>query len=71
MAHDPSVIRAGRYFYSFGTGDSANPAYLPIQRSTDLLHWESAGTVFTTPPDWVSQELGFTPRDLWAGRIKR
>lgn len=69
VSHDPSVIRAGRYFYSFGTGDSANPSYLPIQRSTDLLHWESAGTVFTTPPDWVSRELGFTPRDLWAPDI--
>jgi arabinan endo-1,5-alpha-L-arabinosidase len=69
VSHDPSVIRAGRYFYSFSTGDSNNPAYLPIQRSTDLLHWESAGTVFTSPPDWVSRELGFVPRDLWAPDI--
>lgn len=69
VSHDPTVIRQGRYFYSFSTGDSNNPAYLPVQRSADLLHWESAGTVFTAPPDWVSRELGFVPRDLWAPDI--
>jgi hypothetical protein len=69
VAHDPSVIRQGRYFYSFSTGDSSIAADLPIQRSTDLLHWEPVGSVFPTPPDWVSQELGFVPRDLWAPDI--
>jgi hypothetical protein len=64
VVHDPSVIAQGRYFYSFGTG-----TYLPVQRSTDLLHWEPAGTVFTTPPDWVSRELGSVPGNLWAPDI--
>jgi arabinan endo-1,5-alpha-L-arabinosidase len=69
VTHDPTIIQQGRYFYSFSTGDPRNPTYLPIQRSTDLLHWELVGTVFTTPPDWVSRELGFVPRDLWAPDI--
>jgi arabinan endo-1,5-alpha-L-arabinosidase len=68
VSHDPSVIRQGRYFYSVSTGDvnAPTPAYLPIQRSTDLLHWESVGTVFAAPPDWVGRELGFVPGALWA-----
>lgn len=64
VAHDPSVVAEGRYFYSFSTGD-----YLPVQRSTDLLRWESVGSVFAAPPEWVSRELGFVPRDLWAPDI--
>jgi beta-xylosidase len=30
------------------------------------VHWEFLGTVFTTPPAWVVQQLGVTPRDFWA-----
>lgn len=69
VSHDPSVIRQGRYFYSFSTGDVAHPSYLPVQRSTDLLHWTAVGTVFTAPPEWVTRELGFTPESLWAPDI--
>jgi hypothetical protein len=64
VAHDPSVIASGRYFYSFSTGVN-----LPVTRSTDLLHWESAGTVFTSQPDWIGRELGSVPHDLWAPDI--
>ncbi|MFL6118053.1 family 43 glycosylhydrolase [Actinophytocola sp.] len=64
VAHDPSVIARGRYFYSFSTGVG-----LPVTRSTDLLHWEPAGTVFASPPDWVGRELGAVPHDLWAPDI--
>ena len=35
LAHDPTIIKQGRYYYSIGTG-----SYLPASRSTDLLHWE-------------------------------
>src|SRR5262249_38274802 len=43
--------------------------YLPVNRSTDLVHWTSIGPVFTTVPAWVTQTLGFTPNDLWAPDI--
>lgn len=69
VAHDPTIIRQGRYFYSFSTGDRDAGTYLPIQRSADLLHWQPVGPVFTTLPDWVGRELGFVPRDLWAPDI--
>src|SRR5262245_37928707 len=39
IAHDPTVIKQGRYYYSIITGDIGTRTYLPIRRSTDLLNW--------------------------------
>jgi arabinan endo-1,5-alpha-L-arabinosidase len=64
IAHDPTIIKQGRYYYSFITG-----TYLPARRSTDLLHWTDLGSVFTTPPAWVTEQLGATPPNLWAPDI--
>jgi beta-xylosidase len=69
IAHDPTIIRQGRYYYSFITGDSATRTYLPMRRSTDLLHWSDLGPVFTTAPAWVPEQLGTTPPDFWAPDI--
>ncbi|HLL69731.1 MAG TPA: family 43 glycosylhydrolase [Micromonosporaceae bacterium] len=69
IAHDPTMIKEGRYYYTIITGDIGTRTYLPIRRSTDLVNWEFLGTVFTTPPAWVVQELGVTPGDFWAPDI--
>ncbi|MEV6850519.1 family 43 glycosylhydrolase [Actinoplanes sp. NPDC051411] len=69
IAHDPTVIRQGHYYYSFITGDSATRTYLPMRRSADLLHWSDLGPVFTTAPAWVTEQLGTTPPDFWAPDI--
>ncbi|HEX5202417.1 MAG TPA: family 43 glycosylhydrolase [Actinoplanes sp.] len=69
VAHDPTVIRQGRYYYSFITGDIGTRTYLPMRRSADLVHWEFLGPVFSTPPAWVAGELGTTPGDFWAPDI--
>jgi arabinan endo-1,5-alpha-L-arabinosidase len=69
IAHDPTVIRQGRYYYSFITGDAATRTYLPMRRSTDLLHWSDLGSVFATAPGWVTEQLGTTPPDFWAPDI--
>ena len=53
IAHDPTLIKQGAYYYDVITGDSATRTYLPLRRSRDLVHWEFLGTVFTTPPAWV------------------
>ncbi|MBE1488358.1 family 43 glycosylhydrolase [Plantactinospora soyae] len=66
IAHDPTIIKQGRYYYEIITGDIGTRTYLPIRRSTDLVHWTVLGTVFDTPPQWVVQELGITPGDFWA-----
>ncbi|MEV6346558.1 family 43 glycosylhydrolase [Actinoplanes sp. NPDC051851] len=69
VAHDPTLIKEGRYWYEIITGDSATVTYLPVRRSTDLVHWTFVGTVFDTAPAWVTAELGVTPRDFWAPDI--
>jgi arabinan endo-1,5-alpha-L-arabinosidase len=66
IAHDPTLLKQGRYYYEIITGDIGTRTYLPIRRSTDLVHWEFLGTVFATPPQWVVDELGITPGDFWA-----
>ncbi|HYN94082.1 MAG TPA: family 43 glycosylhydrolase, partial [Pilimelia sp.] len=69
IAHDPTMIKEGRYYYNIITGDIDTRTYLPIRRSTDLVNWTVLGTVFTTPPAWVVAELGVTPGDFWAPDI--
>ncbi|MET3425061.1 beta-xylosidase [Actinoplanes tereljensis] len=69
IAHDPTVIREGRYYYSFITGDAATRTYLPMRRSVDLVQWSDLGTVFATAPGWVTEQLGTTPPDFWAPDI--
>jgi arabinan endo-1,5-alpha-L-arabinosidase len=71
IAHDPTMAKEGDYYYVIITGDSATHTYLPIKRSKDLLHWEEVGTVFTTLPSWVIQQLGTTPADAWAPDLER
>jgi arabinan endo-1,5-alpha-L-arabinosidase len=69
IAHDPTVIKQGAYYYAVITGDIATRTYLPIKRSKDLVHWQELGTVFQTAPAWVTAELGVTPGDFWAPDI--
>ncbi|MEV0898425.1 family 43 glycosylhydrolase [Actinoplanes sp. NPDC049802] len=69
VAHDPSIIKQGRYYYEIITGDSGTRTYLPVRRSTDLINWTYVDTVFDTPPAWVVAELGVTPADFWAPDI--
>lgn len=45
--HDPALIKANGVFWLYSTGKG-----IPIRRSTDLIHWDTAGRVFATavPP---------------------
>ena len=70
IAHDPTLIKEGAYYYDVITGDSATRTYLPLRRSRDLVHWEFLGTVFATPPAWVVATLGTAPADFWAPDIR-
>lgn len=39
IAHDPTMVKEGRYYYVIITGDAGRPnTYLPIKRSRDLVH---------------------------------
>jgi beta-xylosidase len=46
---DPAVLRVGNEYYAYGTGDR-----FPVLRSSDLVHWSSAGTAMASRPAWSS-----------------
>jgi hypothetical protein len=72
IAHDPTMVKEGGYYYVIITGDAGRPnTYLPIKRSRDLVHWEELGPVFTSLPAWVTEQLGTTPADAWAPDLAR
>lgn len=51
--HDPSIIKAGPYYYVFCTGKG-----IPIRRSRDLKQWEVIGQVFKEGlPEWTKREI--------------
>lgn len=50
---DPSVIRKGNVYYATGTSSEWAPHFQLFQ-STDLLHWQLKGYVFSKTPAWAS-----------------
>ncbi|HEV7656621.1 MAG TPA: family 43 glycosylhydrolase [Mycobacteriales bacterium] len=71
---DPSVVRGDDgAWYAFATSDplrsgTGTPALIPTARSTDLVTWTSAGSVFSAAnrPAWATPTSG-----LWAPDIRR
>ena len=67
VVHDPTVLRDGRTYFAVSTGgDPAAHTYLPMLRSTDLVHWTPAGSVFAAAPGWIGAALGSVPDTFWA-----
>ena len=65
-AHDPAMIRQDDTFYVFCTGGSIRRGdFIPIKKSRDLIHWESAGSVFQELPAWCTKDIPGT-RGTWA-----
>lgn len=51
--HDPCIIKQGRDFYVFSTGNG-----IPIRRSRDLVHWEFIGQLFAeNVPAWAKEKI--------------
>ncbi|GAA4443361.1 family 43 glycosylhydrolase [Pontibacter saemangeumensis] len=50
---DPSLIRRGNIYYATGTSSEWAP-HFPLFRSTDLLHWQPIGYVFSQTPSWAA-----------------
>lgn len=65
--HDPSLIKQDATYYVFSTGDERyHNGMIQIRRSSDLATWELIGSVFDKAPDWIANELGSAPPNLWA-----
>ena len=69
--HDPAMIPQADTYYIFSTGDEhgLNQGNIQIRKSNDRVRWQLVGTVFPTIPDWIGQELGGAPQNLWAPDI--
>lgn len=72
--HDPSVIKVGTCFYGFSTGFERGPGggAVTIRKTCDpTLYggWVYVGTVWNTPPAWITQRIGSTPPNFWAPDI--
>lgn len=61
--HDPSIIKNGNTYFLFCTGPLT-----PIRSSTNLVHWELHGDVFSQIPYWAREAI---PRSdsIWAPDI--
>ncbi len=65
--HDPSSIVSDHgTFHIFGTGPG-----IRAKTSTDLIHWENAGSVFRGPPDWTKTLVPGFNGFFWAPDIVR
>jgi len=62
-AHDPTIIKAGKMYYLFTTGQG-----IPIHCSPDLINWKACGRVFDQNPEWVVNTI-LGVKDLWAPDI--
>ncbi|RKS75443.1 ricin-type beta-trefoil lectin protein [Motilibacter peucedani] len=71
VAHDPTMVKEGDWYYVVITGDAGTHTYLPVKRSKDLVHWTELGPVFDALPAWIPQTLGTTPADAWAPELVR
>ncbi len=61
--HDPTIIKVDGRYVIFATGPG-----IVVKRSTDLVTWQDAGSVFATNPAWIAQQVpGAT--HLWAPDI--
>jgi hypothetical protein len=47
---DPAVLRVGAVYYAYSTEVGATA--VPVLRSVDLVHWESAGNALANLPAW-------------------
>ena len=49
---DPTIIRVGDTFWASATSSEWSPQF-PLFRSTDLVHWTLAGSMFPVQPAWA------------------
>ncbi len=49
---DPSIIRVGQHFWAAATSSEWSPQF-PLFRSSDLIHWLPAGSIFPRQPRWA------------------
>ncbi|MBJ3786280.1 arabinan endo-1,5-alpha-L-arabinosidase [Devosia sediminis] len=69
--HDPSIAVLDDGFVSFATGveRAGDGGQIRTKTSPDGLDWQESGPLPGGMPEWVSEELGLTPPNLWAPSV--
>jgi arabinan endo-1,5-alpha-L-arabinosidase len=69
--HDPSIIVDDTGWASFATGvERAADGGMPRTKSSpDGITWSETGAIPGGMPDWVEDELGYLPRNVWAPSV--
>src|SRR5512139_2652570 len=66
---DPAVLQVGGDYYATATASPRQPPLFAILRSTDLIDWSPAGTVFTAAPGWASGSFWAPEMTVIGGRF--
>lgn len=71
--HDPSIIATSSGWASFATGvERAPDEGMPRTKSSpDGITWTETGAIPGGQPDWIAEELGHTPPNLWAPSVSQ
>lgn len=69
--HDPSIVVDETGWASFATGvERAADGGMPrTKTSPDGVTWSETGAIPGGLPNWVEDELGYTPRNVWAPSV--
>lgn len=69
--HDPSIAVLEDGFASFATGveGSRDGGQIRTKTSPDGINWQEAGAIPGKMPQWVIDEMGFTPKNIWAPSV--
>lgn len=65
--HDPTLLKVGSAYVAMGTGiENVDGGTLRLRTSPDGTAWADAGTLGVRIPDWIYDQIGTRPPNLWA-----
>ena len=69
--HDPSIAVLDGGFVSFATGveGASDGGTVRTKSSPDGIDWQETGALPGGLPAWIADELGYTPKNLWAPSV--
>ena len=69
--HDPSIAVLDGGFVSFATGveGASDGGTVRTKSSPDGIDWQETGALPGGLPAWIADELGYTPKNIWAPSV--
>ncbi|GHF52671.1 arabinan endo-1,5-alpha-L-arabinosidase [Deinococcus metalli] len=65
--HDPTLLKVGSRYVAMGTGlENVDGGTLRLRTSPDGVTWTDAGTLGVSIPEWIYDQIGTQPPNLWA-----